>query len=108
MWKRLSPVLTVENNEIVLSEGGVPQNRWAFADIVEIAAYKRDEITTDLICFDLKMSDGSVWTLHEEIAGSDEVLMALERLPGFFAGWRDKVVLPAFERSWTVAWAKPG
>lgn len=106
MRARLSPVLTVENDEIVLSEGGVPQHRWAISDIVEIAAYKRDEVVTDLICFELRMADGSFWTLHEEIAGFDDVVAALERLPGFFVGWREKLVLPPFDRNWMVVWGE--
>lgn len=54
------------------------------------------------------MADGSFWTLHEEIAGFDDVAAALERLPDFLVGWRGKLVLPPFDRIWMVVWGKPG
>lgn len=106
--RQSSPSLAVYDNAIVLSDHRVSQHRWAISDIVKIAAYKRDEVVTDLICFELRMADGSFWTLHEEIAGFEDVVAALERLPGFFVGWREKVVLPPFDRNWMVVWTKPG
>lgn len=54
------------------------------------------------------MADGSFWTLHEEIAGFEHVAAALERLPDFLVGWREKLVLPPFDRIWMVVWGKPG
>ena len=108
MLRQSSPSLAVYDNAIVLSDHRVSQHRWAISDIVKIAAYKRDEVVTDLICFELRMAEGSFWTLHEEIAGFEEVVAALERLPGFFVGWREKLALPPFDRNWIVVWAKPG
>ena len=108
MLRQSSPSLTVDENAIVLSDHSLSQHRRAISDIVEIAAYKRDEVVTDLICFELRMADGSFWTLHEEIAGFDDVVAAFERLPGFFVGWREKLVLPPFDRNWMVVWGKPG
>lgn len=102
-----SPRVTVEGGNIIPSVSGVPRYRLPLAEIADIAAYKRDEITTDLICFDVKASDGKVWTFHEDIAGFDDLVAAVERLPGFFAGWRGKVVLPAFEPNRTVVYVKP-
>lgn len=99
------PSLTVDGSEIVLVARG-RQLRLKLSDIVEIAAYKRDEITTDLICFDVTAADGAVWTFHEEIVGFDDLVAAVERLPGFVAHWRDAIVLPPFEWNRTVVWVK--
>lgn len=102
-----SASLTVERGEIVAVDAG-RQHRLPVSEILEIAAYKRDEITVDLICFDVTAADGKIWTYHEDMAGFGDLVAALERLPGFDASWRDKVVLPAFDRNWTVVWVGAG
>lgn len=99
--------VTVEGGDIILSISDVPRYRLPLAGIADIAAYKRDEITTDLICFDFTASDGKIWTFHEDMAGFDDLVAAVERLPGFLAGWRDKVILPAFARNRIIVWVKP-
>lgn len=98
----------VDDGDIIMSIADTPRFRLPIADIVEIAAYKRDEVVTDLICFELRMADGSFWTLHEEIAGFEEAVAALERLPGFLVGWRENLALPPFDRNWMSVWVKPG
>jgi hypothetical protein len=42
-----------------------PRHSLKISDIAEIAIYKRDEIVTDLVCCDVSMVDGQVWTAHE-------------------------------------------
>jgi hypothetical protein len=100
-----SASLTVERGEIVAVVAG-RRHRLPVSEILEIAAYKYDEITTDLICFDVRSSNGTVWTFHEDMAGFGDLIAAFERLPGFDANWRDRVVLPAFERNWTLVWVR--
>jgi hypothetical protein len=46
------------------------------AGIDRVMFYKRDEITTDLICCDVAV-DGTVWTFHEELGGWDLLLQHL-------------------------------
>lgn len=38
------------------------------ANIDAVVFYKRDQITTDLICCDVDMA-GKIWTFHEEMKG---------------------------------------
>src|SRR4028118_691896 len=63
-----------------------------FGDIVRATAFKRDEITTDLLCVAIAMADGRSVELHEEIDGFDEWMRRMEALDGFKRGWRGKVI----------------
>lgn len=75
-------------------------------DVIErIAFYKRDEITSDLICCDVTAGD-QVWTFNEEMAGWDTLIEHLERLPGFRGDWLAAVSQPPFEASETVAFSR--
>jgi hypothetical protein len=67
-----------------------------------VVFYKRDEITTDLICCDVEVL-GRVWTFHEEASGWTELIAHLSALPGFRADWYEAVVHPPFATSETVA-----
>ena len=75
------------------------------ADIDRVTFYKRDEITTDLICCDVAMS-GGVRTFHEELGGWELLLQHLYRLPGFRTDWYAEVSQPPFEASETVAFSR--
>ena len=48
-------------------------------DIARVTFYKRDELTTDLIC-DVVVGD-EVWTFHEELVGWGLLIDHLQRLP---------------------------
>ena len=74
-------------------------------DIRKVAFYKRDEITTDLICCDVVVGD-KVWTFHEEIVGWGLLLDHLQRLPSFRADWFAAVSQPPFATSETVAFSR--
>jgi hypothetical protein len=74
-----------------------------FDEIVRIAIYERDEITTDLVCFEVALEGGDEITLHEEMPGFDHWAKSLEQLPGFDANWRDGVIHPPFATNEIVA-----
>jgi hypothetical protein len=67
--------------------------------------YKRDEITTDLICCDVKVA-GQVWTFHEEAIGWSNLVTHLSALPGFRADWYEAVASPPFATSETIAFER--
>jgi hypothetical protein len=73
--------------------------------IEQVTFYKRDEITTDLICCDVELN-GQTWSFHEEAIGWDSLLHHLERLPGFKSDWYEAVVQPPFAASGTVAFKR--
>lgn len=72
------------------------------AEIDKVTFYKRDELTTDLICCDVGMN-GSVRSFHEELEGWDALLQHLYKLPNFRTDWYAVVSQPAFATSETVA-----
>jgi len=71
-------------------------------DIAAVVFYKRDEITTDLICCDVEVA-GRVSTFHEEAKGWADLIEHLSALPGFHADWYEAVVSPAFAANETIA-----
>lgn len=44
--------------------------RWT--DVVSIEAYKKDLVTEDLVCLDIKLKSEQVITVHEELLGFEE------------------------------------
>ena len=74
-------------------------------DVARVTFYKRDEMTTDLICCEVAIGP-EVWTFHEELAGWDMLIGHLQRLPGFRADWFAAVAQPPFAASETVAFSR--
>jgi hypothetical protein len=76
--------------------------------VSKVTFYKRDELTTDLICCDVetKADKPQIWFNHEESETWQEWLGELAKLPGFDAGWHSKVSQPAFEPGATVAFER--
>lgn len=72
------------------------------ADIVAVIFYKRDEVTTDLICCDVEI-EGQVWTFHEEMDIWEKLIAHLSALPKFRGDWYEAVMQPPFESCKTVA-----
>ncbi|MBA3878458.1 MULTISPECIES: hypothetical protein [Sphingomonas] len=70
-----------------------------------VTFFKRDEITTDLICCDVH-SGSLVWFCHEEDPSWPSLLEHLGALPGFDMNWFAKVSQPPFSASETIAWQK--
>lgn len=75
------------------------------SDIDAVVFYKRDEITTDLICCDIE-AKGQVWTTHEDAADWDDLIARVSRLPNFKGDWYSAVARPAFAPSETVAFRR--
>jgi len=73
--------------------------------IESVTFYKRDEITTDLICCDV-MVGGKTLFFHEEPEGWSELIQHLEQLPGFRSDWYSAVSQPPFSLSETVAFRR--
>lgn len=77
-------------------------HRLPLTDIETVTFYKRDEITTDLICCHVAIG-GKVWTFHEELVGWDLLIQHLQRLPNFRMDWFSAVTQPPFAKSEIVA-----
>jgi hypothetical protein len=75
--------------------------------IDRVTFFKRDELTTDLICCDVAAAD-QTWFFHEDLSGRDALLRHLEQLPGFRADWYAAVAQPPFAACETVAYERVG
>lgn len=79
-----------------------------WSDLIEVLAYKRDLLATDLICLVLCASDGNVLEPHREMQGFVQLWRELEtRFAGFkenFSQWI--LVSPAFDSEPTLIWKK--
>src|SRR5262249_35173292 len=71
--------------------------RWS--DIREIEGFKRDLITTDLICLLIKYDDGSpkAVELNEDMNGFGGLVSELEHRSFLKSSWREYVTLPPFQ-----------
>jgi hypothetical protein len=74
--------------------------------VARVTFYKRDEITSDLICCDVLVGE-EVWTFNEEMNGWDLLIHYLQGLPGFRRDWFAAVSHPPFAVSATVAFSRP-
>jgi len=76
----------------------------ALAEIAGITAYKRDMLTTDMVCWEIFLGDDDrarSILIHEDMPGFDAVAAACARLPGFQTDWRAVVIPVAFAPSVT-------
>ena len=80
--------------------------RLPLEDVQKVTFYKRDELTTDLICCDVVIGE-QVWTFHEELVGWDLLMAHVSALPGFRSDWFEAVSQPAFVISETEAFSRP-
>lgn len=74
-------------------------------EIDRVTFFKRDELTTDLLCCDVQLN-GQDWFFHEEMAGWDLLLMHLKDLPGFREDWFAAVSHPAFISAEMIAFRR--
>jgi hypothetical protein len=78
-------------------------------NIQQVTFFKRDELTTDLICCEIAVSEsngGQTYFFHEEAEAWSAVIALVEQLPGFDQKWREKVVHPAFAENRTTAFRR--
>jgi hypothetical protein len=91
----------VENGRRVIFVAG-------FDEIVRVTAFKRDEVTTDLICMEIHLANGENIELHEDLDGFEEWMRHIESLPGITPDWRCKVIQPPFATNETLLFERPG
>ena len=74
--------------------------------IDRVTFYKRDEITSDLICC-IVLAEGQEWTFHEEMDGWGDLVAKLAHLSDFRRDWFAGVSQPPFATSSLVAYERP-
>jgi hypothetical protein len=82
---------------------------FAWAQVEEVVAFKRDEWSTDLICLDIHVVPDGWYLVHEGMEGFD---VLVDRLPALLPGtlahreWFPVVAFPPFARNPTVIFAR--
>ncbi len=111
-YKRQEQSFYVDGEDLTWNEydrNCVVIKKWEFRaeDIVKIVAYKLDCVTVDQVCVDIMFRGGKEVTLTED----GQALMAFDqfcraRLEGYEVDWKEKVILPPFERCERVVYEK--
>ena len=90
--------LTEQGFEVVRGNASIVSIAWT--EIQRIVGYKRDLMTTDVICFAFYLSDigeNSNFEINEEMKGFEELAKKLRTIfPTFDGDWWNKVAKPAF------------
>lgn len=71
-----------------------------------VTFFKRDEVTTDLICCEVSC-DNHHWVFHEEMDDWQSLLALLSTLPNFSENWYEQVSQPPFAPSQFIAFDRP-
>lgn len=92
--------------KICWSKGDSVELPWG--EIEEVHAFKKDLLTTDLICLAFKsLGSSEYFEIHEEMAGYHDLLNVMqESLPKFDLSWVLDVAFPAFERKHQIVWKR--
>lgn len=77
----------------------------SLSSIDKVTFFKRNEITTDLICCEV-VASGQIRTFHEDMPVWDALMAHLAGLPGFRDDWFAAVSQPAFQPRRTVAFER--
>ena len=100
-------VAQADGFKITTPKGHVFELLWN--EVEEIHAFKKDLLTTDLICLAFKKAGkDEYYDIHEEMAGYYDLSQAMEKyLPGYNISWFPDVAFPAFATSHKVIWKRP-
>lgn len=80
-----------------------------WGEIAEVTAFKFDRLTTDDLCLRVELRSGEAGVVTEDDAGFAELDAGLAaHLPGYLAGWRERVIHPAFAPNVTTLWERDG
>jgi hypothetical protein len=106
-----------DNAEIVVTTAGFLKRlrgrelfRVRWQDVQEVRAYKRDLLTTDLVCLGFRdTEDDEYYEVHEEMTGFDQLrTRLLEVFPTIPSGWFENVMRPAFATNLMVLFRRDG
>jgi len=109
LWvKRTKPDRIVLDAEGFSLYAGIEQtSNICWDQIEEIAAYKLDHITIDLLYLDIRTITGEKVTIHEFLGGFDEFRKQMEQtLPTILSDWWSMVVFPPFEKNCMVIYRR--
>ena len=77
--------------------------RWS--DVMEIIAFKRDLLTTDMICLEFQLGDGTFIETDEEMVGYRRFVAIVESTFDLAPNWWSDVAFPAFRTNTSTIWS---
>ncbi|MEM9366243.1 MAG: hypothetical protein AAGD07_09610 [Planctomycetota bacterium] len=77
--------------------------RWSC--VTEIVAFKRDLLTTDMICLQFQLDDGTCIETDEEMIGYRALIDIVESKFELTPDWWSKVAFPSFNTKLSVIWS---
>lgn len=103
--------IIADDQHIALLDGSNGKTVWLveWAEVMEVAAWKHDVFTYDIICLGLPAKGETEYNrCDEEDDGWRDLLLAMERTLGVRSSdWRERVAVPAFQKDWTILWKLP-
>lgn len=106
-WLRREQRLSADGEGFTLHTAGGPDVRIRWRDVERITAYKRDQLSTDLICLDFACVEGDgLYMVHEDLPGYEEMVRTLEATLPLLAGWWAEVAHPPFAPNATVIYQR--
>jgi hypothetical protein len=93
---------------IVRTNGDRHSVQWD--QVIRIAAYKRDLITTDEIMLGIEIADrpGLVQEVSEEWTDFPDLFASMEKHLGISPAWYREIMMPAFATSSRILYERPG
>jgi hypothetical protein len=99
--------ITLRPSGFALEQPGKSPAVLDWSQVVRVTAFKRDRLTTDLVCFLFTLQDGKGFEIHEELVGFEALLAVLPKaFPGFDTRWRETVIQPAFATNERIVWQR--
>lgn len=106
MNKAGSECLELLDNGFFFTRNSIKIAKVQWLDIKEVVVFKRDLVTTDLVCLEIITSAGIVYEFNEDVPGFEVWIDEMQRsLPGFDSSWRERVIKPAFATNRTVVFS---
>jgi hypothetical protein len=103
--RRRQAAFAADSGLTILVQGREIHISWG--DVARITAFKRDLVTSDLICIEFVDADGRVYEVNEEVDGYQAVEDALVNRFHVEKDWRRHIALPAFQENRRVLYEGP-
>ncbi len=76
---------------------GYGKGRIKWEDVRYVEVFKKDLLTTDVVCMNLRLVSSDWFLLTDEVTGFVELVRTINRLWDLGEEWYGKVLLPPFE-----------
>ncbi|WP_442510261.1 hypothetical protein SH528x_001872 [Novipirellula sp. SH528] len=96
--------VTITSDAVGFAMDTAPPIAALWANVTGIVAFKRDLLTTDLICLQLQLGDGTYIETDEEMVGYREFLDIVTSNYDLAPNWWSDVAFPAFKTNMTTIW----